>query len=114
MRRWLAACAREGIFLVAALLVVWGCWGCGLSDFHATQTRMASCDVTAQDQVEALDVRTGYPFLSTPHRFDCYLNSDMRVTWVVENQSEASLESIIDNPIGAAITKGIPSATVPY
>ncbi len=104
---------RVRLLLIAGVML-WGLWGCGLQDYHAVQTRVSTCDVTERKQIEAIDSRTGYPFLSTPHRFDCYLDAKGQPVFVVENQSEASLESIIDNPIGAAITKGIPSTVVPY
>jgi len=96
------------LWLVASVLLA-GCTA--VRDFHAVSARIGTCEVISPDQIEAADVRTGYPLLSAPHRYSCYLNDSGKVTWVVENSSEASLEGIIDNPIGAAIQKGIPAAT---
>lgn len=89
--------------------------GCSTAhDYHAVQTRIATCDVMTPDQIEALDVRTGSVLLSTPHRYTCFRDVNGRIVWRVENEAEASLEGIVDNPISSAIKNGIPSATVNY
>ena len=95
---------------MGVMLLLAGCQS--VHDYRAVAARIGTCDLTSEDQIEALDVRTGFPLLSAPHRYSCYV-TDGKVTWVVENSSEASLEGIIDNPIGAAIQKGIPTVTVP-
>lgn len=98
--------------LLAILLMLSGC--ASWQDYHAVNKRTATCDVTNPDQIEAMDLRTGFPLLSTPHPYSCHLDpTTMQVVWESENRSEESLEAFSDLP-SAIIQRGIPSGTVAY
>lgn len=101
---------RKVIFAAMLLLILSGCES--VRDFHAVEGRIATCDVTEPNQIEAIDDRTGFPLLSTPHRYTCKLKSSP-YDWVVENESESSLEDFSDVP-SSVIQQAIPKPTIGY
>ncbi len=84
-----------------------------MQDYRAVNTRYAVCGTTNKAEIEAIDIRTGYPLLSTPHRYSCFLNKDNEVVWVVEQESEASLEAFSDLP-SSIVQQATPKATIGY
>ena len=99
------------LLLCAGVIVLAGC--SSVSDFHADAHRQTQCGVKDRVSIEAHDTRTGFPLFSTPHRYSCYLDAKNEVVWVVEQESEASLQAFSDLP-SAAIQRGIPASTVNY
>ena len=101
-------------WLIVMMLVLLTFSSCtDISNFHAVEGRVAECHVTKPNQIEAIDDRTGFPLLSTPHRYTCMLAKDGSYDWRVENESESSLESFSDVP-SAIIQNAIPKAVVGY
>lgn len=92
--------------------------GCGLQHFHADSSHWARCilkDETGQvraphaDEIVAVDIRTGWPLLSTPHPFNCRLNPETgRVAWESENRSESSFDEDIPSKAMQSFNWGFP------
>lgn len=102
------------LLFLLALVCIFALTGCAYAKaFHADSRRVATCDVTDRNQIEALDERTGFPLFSTPHRYSCRLDENKQVVWIVEQESTSSLEVFSDLP-SAIIQRGIPTSTVGY